>query len=471
MSIPQTDNWKHTLDLFSRRYSTSSWRLPVISLTLAAAYFGTFYAIRGLRGLLLSAGLLGGVGVFVVCFANPFPTFLVSLLIGHSTLDYYLPGPISNSLLALVLARVLFDLLGGKRVDLGTSAFRIALSVLTLICLSSLLFARRVADASAELELFFIGVTYLICISALVDRPSRISLFLQVLIVSFLISIAFVSKELIITGGLAMLGTRYAPRLSAGGFDPNVASMMSVCLFPFTVFLFTQSHRIKRLVWLVLTLALGLAVVMSASRMGMVVLGMVLFLLTFHYRKLALLAVVAAVLVAAFLPQEYWVRFVSLGQLGGIVVDRSLQLRQHALETAWELFKSHPFTGVGLGCVAAESGRYMSMPKVAHNTYVALLAGLGIFGFLAYFAWFASGVRMAFRALRLTRLEKQGAATSLTWMILVSYAALLVAFLTLDLAFHPMVWFLLALANVMRRHAEAGTPWDDVTVSGDHSVS
>ena len=108
---------------------------------------------------------------------------------------------------------------------------------------------------------------------------------------------------------------------------------------------------------------------------------MVVFLLTFHYRKLALLAVAAAITVAVLLPQEYWVRFVSLGQLGGIVVDRSLQLRQHALETAWELFKTHPFTGVGLGNVHAESGRYMSMPKVAHNTYVALLASIGVFGF------------------------------------------------------------------------------------------
>lgn len=471
MSIPQTDGWKHTLDLFSRRYSTSPWRLPLIGMTLAAAYFGTFYAIRGGRGLLLSAGLLAGVAAFVVCFANPFPTLLVALFLGLSTLDSYLPGPVSNGLLAIVLCRVVFDLLGGKRIDLGTAAFRIALTVTILICISSLLFARRMDYAFVELQLLFIGLTYLVCISYLVDRPSRIMNLLQAALIGFVVSIAFVSRQLITTGGLAMLGTRYAPRLSAGGFDPNVASMMSVCLFPFAVFLVARSRGFSRGLWLTLTLVLGLAVVMSASRMGMGVFGLVVFLLTFHYRKLALLAVAAAISVAAFLPQEYWTRFISLGQLGGIVVDRSLQLRQHALETAWELFKTHPFTGIGLGNVHAESGRYMSVPKVAHNTYIGLLASLGLFGFLAYATWFGSGVGMALRSLRLARIEKRRAAKTMTWMILVSSMALLVAFMTLDLAFHFMVWLLLALANVMRQLTEKGTSWDEVPSSDDHAVS
>ena len=462
LSIPQTDGWKHTLDQLSRRYANSSWRLPVISLSLALVYFGTFYMVRGLRGLLLSAGLLGGIGVFVLCFANPLPTLFAALFLGLSTLDVYLPGPVSSGLLAIVLARVLFDLLGGHRLDLGTAVFRSSLAILITICISSLFFVRRMDYAFVELQLLFIGLTYLVCISYLIDRPARILMLLKTAIFGYVVSFAFISQEMIMAGGLAMLGTRYAPRLSAGGFDPNIASMMSVCLFPFAVFLVAESRRFMRVFWLAVTLILGLAVVMSASRMGMGILGIVLFLLTFHYRKLALLAVAAAISVAAFLPQEYWTRFVSLGQLGGIVVDRSLQLRQHALETAWDLFTSHPFTGIGIGNVHAESGRYMSVPKVAHNTYIGTLASLGIFGFLAYAAWFGSGVTMAMRSLRLARIEKRDTPKTLTWMLLVSFLALLIAFTTLDLAFHLMVWLLIALANVMRHTAEKGTPWNEV---------
>jgi O-antigen ligase len=209
---------------------------------------------------------------------------------------------------------------------------------------------------------------------------------------------------------------------------------------------------------------------MAASRMGLVLLAMVAFLLSFRSRKLALLAIAAVILVATLLPEQYWTRFAALGQFGGIVVDRSLQLRQHALEVAWTMFKSHPFTGVGLGNVVAEGGRYMSEPKIAHNTYVAILASIGIFGFLAFATWIASGIGMALRSLRLARIENRATAKSLSSMILISFVALLGAFVTLDLAFHPIVWWLLALANVMRQDAERGLSWEVARSSYDEPV-
>jgi hypothetical protein len=471
VSIPQSDSWKHLLDEVSRRYGQSSWRLPVLGFSLLAAYLGTFYLVRGMRGVLLSLVLLGGIAVAGLCFANPYPTLLVALFLNLSSLDRFLPGPVSNGLLALVLARVFFEILGGRRLDLGTAAFRVSLALVFAVCLTSLLFARRLDYAMVEVQLMFVGLAYLVSISFFVDRPQRIVHVLMAALVGYLIAIALVARVLIATGGLAMLGTRYVPRIGTSGWDPNVAAMISVCLFPFAVFLIARSQRLGRLFWLIVALVLGLSVVMSASRMGMGLLGVVLFLLTFHYRKLALLAVAGGITVVALLPQEYWVRFVSLGQLGGIVVDRSLQLRQHALESAWQLFKEHPFTGIGLGNVHAETGRYMSVPKMAHNTYVGLLAMLGIFGFLLYFVWFGSGIRMALRSLRLSRIERRRTPQRLTWMILISFVGLLLAFTTLDLAFHLMVWLLMALSNVMRQCAERGASWDPDLPAGSTSVS
>jgi len=465
LSIPQTDPWKHRLDQVSRRYASSSWRLPVLSFGLLAVYFGSFYLLRGPRGVLVSVVLLASAAVASVCFTFPFPTLLVSLFLNMSSLDRFLPGPVSSGLLALVLARVLFELLGGRRIDLGTAAFRVSMAVLFGICLTSLLFARRMDYALVEIRLLGFGLMNLVCLVALVDRPRRLLQVLQATILGYVVAIALVARILVATGGLAMLGTRYVPRIATSGWDANVAAMMSVCLLPFVVFLISRSGGLLRVLWLTVSLVLGLSVVMSASRMGMGVLGISLFLMTFHYRRLALLAVAAGIAVATLLPQEYWVRFVSLGQLGGIVVDRSLQLREHALEAAWEIFKAHPFTGIGLGNVHAESGRYMSMPKMAHNTYVGLLATLGLFGFLAYAAWFGSGVRMAMRALRLSRIERQRTPQTLTWMILISYACMLLAFTTLDLAFHSMVWLLMALSIIMRHHAEHGIVWETRTTS------
>jgi O-antigen ligase len=460
VSIPQNDSWKHLLDGVSRRYGLSSWRLPTLSFALLTAYLGTFYLIRGMRGVLLSTALLAGTAVAAVCFAHPFPTLLAALFLNLSSLDRFLPGPVSNGLLALVMARIFFDSLGGRRLDLGTAGFRISMAVLFAICLTSLLFARRLDYAMVEIKLMAIGLAYLVGISSLADRPARILRLLQAALLGYLIAIALVARVLIATGGLAMLGTRYVPRIATSGWDPNVAAMISVCLLPFAVFLIARARAWGRVVWLVVAVVLGLSVVMSASRMGMGMLGIALLLLTFHYRKLALLVVAGGITVAALLPPEYWTRFISLGQLGGIVVDRSLQLREHALESAWALFREHPFTGIGLGNVHAETGRYMSIPKVAHNTYVGLLAMLGVFGFLAYASWFGSGVLMALRSLRLSRIDSQPVAHRLTWMILISFAGVLLAFTALDLAFHLMVWLLLALSNVMRQCAERGVTWN-----------
>jgi len=460
VSISQTDAWKHALGQISRQLSGSVWRLPLLGFGLLTLYLGTFYLIRGMRGVMLAAAMMIGAAGFAVCFAHPFPTLLGVLFLSFSSLDWILPGPVTLGLLTIVLARVLFDLLGNRRLDLGTAGFRAALVILLAICLTSLLFARRLDYAYVEVELLIQGVIYLVCISHLVDRPSRVLLLIKAVILGFTVAILLASKELVVSGGLALLGTRYVPRIGTGGWDANVGAMISVCLIPFVAFIISRERRYTRLLWFIISILLSAAVVTSASRMGMGVLGVVVLLLTFQFRRLALLAVAAVIFLVAFLPQEYWVRFISLGQLGGIVVDRSLQLRQHALEAAWELFRAHPWTGIGLGNVSVETGRYMSFPKVAHNTYVGTLASLGIFGFLAYVWWFSSGVQMALRAWRLAKLEQRDDERTFTLMILLSMLALLMTFTALDLAFHLMVWLLLALANVMRQILENGVTWD-----------
>ena len=97
----------------------------------------------------------------------------------------------------------------------------------------------------------------------------------------------------------------------------------------------------------------------------------------------------------------------------------------------------------------------MSVPLWAHNTYLDVAATLGIFGFVAFIAWQASGLAMVGRAHRLWKISGRPSEQSLAFSLGFSLLLFYVAALTLDLAFYPHIWMFMALANAARLVAEA----------------
>ncbi len=170
-----------------------------------------------------------------------------------------------------------------------------------------------------------------------------------------------------------------------------------------------------------------------------------------------MLAVVAALIaVLPKLPAAYWVRFVSLFQLGGIIVDRSLQMRQHVLQVGWSMFLHHPWVGVGLGNFEANAPRGMSLDLMAHNSFLEIAASLGVVGILAYVAWILSGFGMARRAAALWRAAGRPADRALSEMVMLSLFAFCVSAFFLTIPFHAVLWLVLGLACAARRSAEGG---------------
>jgi O-antigen ligase len=67
--------------------------------------------------------------------------------------------------------------------------------------------------------------------------------------------------------------------------------------------------------------------------------------------------------------------------------------RRDIWQASWQMFKAHPFLGVGLGGYWAEFPRYhqasgVTTPQQAHNDYLELLCSAGILG-AGLFVWFA----------------------------------------------------------------------------------
>ena len=117
-------------ETFVDRLARSWWRLLVLVIAALGSSFFLLYLLRGLRTVVLGAELAAAAGFFLLCFAHPYATLAASVFVFSSGLDVFIPGPVSFALVAIVVARALFDNLSGHGIDWGTKPFRVSLALL-----------------------------------------------------------------------------------------------------------------------------------------------------------------------------------------------------------------------------------------------------------------------------------------------------------------------------------------------------
>lgn len=445
-------------ETLSRRYARSTWRFPVLCIVAAIAVFAPLYLVRGMRLVQLGAAALVALTGAAILFAQPFPALAVAFFVQYSGLDFYLPGPVSGAILGLVLARIAFDRWpprAGVSLDWGTTAFRFGLAGLFASAVTSLLVVWRWENALGEVRNFVLGLGFLIAFAALVDRPSRLRALLLVLALATGATAIPLVRALLSPGGWALIAIAPEARFGGVGYDSNMLATAANCALPALAFLVRRTHGWRRLALLALVLLLILEILVSHSRAGMLILGMLAVVLLVYWsrRRPWVPAVVIAAIVAGlmWMPSMYWVRFASIGQLGGIVVDRSLLLRTHLLEGAWRMFLDHFWIGVGLGNFANEAARFMLGEWVAHNGYLEVGASLGIFGLVSYLVLLGSAAHMLWQAARRARRAGDDDGNWLAMSLLLGLGAFCIATLTLSIHFQLMLWILLAFANAVRR--------------------
>lgn len=441
---------------FLDRLALSSWRFLAL-MVLCVVPFAALFLLRGMRGVILAGVALVGAAFCLTAFSQPFWTLVAALFLYFSSLDVFLPGPMALLLLLLVGSRAAFDVLSGRKLDWGTTTFRVATIFLLVIALTSLLMARSFERAEGPIWHFVWGLLFYVGISSFVKRGRQARLLLACMAIAFASNIALYLGRFVRSGNLLFLLHPTADQRVGVG-DTNTSAVVACVLLLPLIHVMGQGSIRRRLLMIPVVLLLVTSVILSVSRIGMALLGLILLIVVLRARRArpyAILGLAVLGIILAGLPSKYWVRFTDLGQLGGILIDRSLRLRQHALEAGWQIFLEHPWLGIGLGNFSSESPRYLSIPIWAHNAYLDVAATLGIFGFLAFIAWQASGVAMVGRAHRLWRVSGSEAERSLAFAIGGSLLLLYVAALTLDLAFHPYLWIFFGLANAVRLMAEA----------------
>jgi O-antigen ligase len=229
-------------------------------------------------------------------------------------------------------------------------------------------------------------------------------------------------------------------RYAAAGINANDLGLLLALGVPMALYLLARS-RSKIVVWLCwLQLALAsAATLLTGSRGGMISLAaafsmfpLILPAMPRFQRRLSIVMLAGVLAGSAYLvPAETWHRLL---RVGSELSQGTLTHRTVIWAAGWDVFREHPFLGVGSGAYAASVLTRLDIAIVAHNTFLSILVELGVIGALLMAGLLVS---MVYSAARLPYLEK------CLWMVLLLTWAVGASALTWE--YRKGTWFVLGM--------------------------
>ncbi|MBY5923321.1 O-antigen ligase family protein [Ferrimonas balearica] len=372
------------------------------------------------------------------------------------------------ALLILILA---VDLLLRRRpLSDARASFWPLMALFMAVNLIALAFSPYPDVAFKDTLLWFAGVVF-IALPLFLLRPEELYRHLpNVLIISIGIGalLAVMGSFLGLEGLAAEKGD--ITRGLGGTRDPNNMGLMLLFGLPLLVhrLLYRPAWRDKLLYGSLIALTL-LALAATYSRGAVLMLGVCTAQLVWHYRhrfKIRLLGLLIAIMALGVsatvmtLPQSFWERQLSITDSG----DKSLSRRSSYLVVGWDSFKEAPLLGHGPGTfperyVRSEEAKTFSRKgksdrRFAHNSYVEVLVGSGLLGFMLFLAIQYRGYQDLRTSERLWQARQQWEQADLVASYRIMFITLL-AYLTIFSDTHHKYWLLiLPVAALLRRDAE-----------------
>ena len=270
-------------------------------------------------------------------------------------------------------------------------------------------------------------------------------------------------------------------RGTGGARDPNVFSSTVIFVLPFLAYWLANGRRMS----LRLLSGLGLlinafAVMMTYSRGGALVMGIILFILLFLYatrlkpRQVGLaivLSVSVAVTGLAMTPTSFWDRILTLVEGVEGQPDRSLSRRASYLVVGEEAFLKAPLLGHGPQTypdlyaqsdyaalfVDGQTSGGGGYRRRAHNTYLETAVELGFLGLGTLLLLLMAGWRNFTHAVHRFRQAGLQSMVDLTRAYQIAFLSQLLYFFILSQPFAKFVWAMLGMSVVASRlSAHAG---------------
>jgi len=434
--------------------------LVVLLASLFAVLLLTFQHFLPARYIqLLALGAIACV-IGLVLFAHPKHALLLAVFYIYASLTYYFKVPAGYPIIAMVIAAVILNAVRGEQAIYPTPGFNWALGLFAVLTAQSLIFAWDIDASLAEILRFVRSLVMVYLVVHLIRTPVDLRNYAMMILASVLIML--VMGVVNIFFGIADIRAADASgtvRFASTHIDPNSFAVVVASALPIALLAIRLLRR-----WFMRAAIVGIILFMvfmifsSFSRaavfpVGFVVLVVMLRDVRGKWGFTSVGALVVGILV--FVPAHYWQKVNSLQQLtSSITLDWSLRVRLMALHGAWDLFLDNLLTGVGLGNFPARSGSDVFQRMVAHNAYLEVAVGVGLFGIAAYltmlgfvFAGFRKAIRTKWPA-------------EFNWMphvafyMMVSFGSVLVGAIFLSMPFEYLIWLPAAAGLVAGRMAE-----------------
>jgi len=190
-------------------------------------------------------------------------------------------------------------------------------------------------------------------------------------------------------------------RYTAPGFDPNDLAGTLILAIPVAWYLSIRTKSLRWLHRLYIPCAI-LAALLTASRGGLVTLGVVLIFPLLSIPKSSIRAVVSLVVLAGVstLTVATFMSDISVRRLSTIaeqLAARDLNGRVNIWQRGLEAFAEHPLAGAGAGAFANAIGARRSRDIAAHNSLLGILVEHGLAGVCLFLGIILSLYRRAWR--------------------------------------------------------------------------
>ena len=244
--------------------------------------------------------------------------------------------------------------------------------------------------------------------------------------------------------------------------DPNDFAYLMVCALPLACYLLAEEKR-RRIVWAICCLLLIAATFATLSRGALIGLA-ALAPWAVLSRRIPLSGVVlglVAVLSVAGLAFALWAPLLNDRlSMKGRIADKNVAAREALWTGAVRMAADRPFIGVGPGRFGTESPRYvrnnpipLGETPVVHNSYLHVLAEIGLLGFIGFVGFLASSWRLLARGRKRAVSIGDRAGRRLATAMQASLIVAIVAGAFLSEQFTAPFWMIGALATVV-----AGVP-------------
>jgi len=236
--------------------------------------------------------------------------------------------------------------------------------------------------------------------------------------------------------------------------DENAFAMLFVTGLPFIFYLGVYSERaiVRWTLWLLVPFGWH-AIFLTGSRGGLVGLLVTLALIAYRSPK----PIFRYLLIPAFAVAFYW-------QAGDVMknraetiddfrTERSASTRLEAWSAAINMARSHPFTGVGLASFGPAFPHYSNYePRVAHNTFLQILAESGVLAGMMYVMVVVTCIKELWRNgkwLKNTGEARNRLLHLMNEATLIAFVGLTVCSLFLSLQVYEIFYFLCLLVNAI----------------------